>query len=107
MSKVIENKLRKICLALPDTIETENFGHQWFRVKKRAFCVLHGPEGEPAIAFRVAKSEQPIFLDDSRFFKTPYMGHNGWVSLRAQGKLDWEEITELAKGSYQLAAAKR
>ncbi len=38
------------------------------------------------------------------FFKTPYIGHQGWVSLPATGRLDWKEITELVKGSYALVA---
>jgi predicted DNA-binding protein (MmcQ/YjbR family) len=32
------------------------------------------------------------------------MHHHGWVSLRAQGKLDWKEIAELVKASYDLTA---
>jgi predicted DNA-binding protein (MmcQ/YjbR family) len=104
MSQAHLKKLRKICLALPETEETNNFGHEWFRVKTKPFCLHHGREDEPAIAFKVAKTEQGIFLEDPRFFKTPYMHHNGWVSIRVEGKLDWEEIEELVKGSYRLAA---
>jgi len=98
------DKLRKICLGLPEVTETVNFGHPFFRFKTKPFCVFHGTADEPAIAFKVMKSEQDIFLEDPRFFKTPYMHHNGWVSLHANGKLDWKEITELVKGSYELTA---
>ena len=45
---------------------------------------------------------QGVFLDDVRFYKTPYIGKHGWVSLKVAGKLNWKEIAELAKGSYQL-----
>ncbi len=100
-------RLRKICLGLPEATETTNFGHPFFRVKKKPFCVFHGTEEVPAIAFKVLKSEQAIFLDDPRFFKTPYMHHNGWVSLHARGKLDWAEIKELVKASYDLTACGR
>ena len=93
-------RLRKICLALPDATETTNFGHPFFRVKNKPFCVFHAE----AIAVKVLKTEQSIFLEDARFFKTPYMHHNGWVSLRAVGKLDWKEIAELVRASYDLAA---
>jgi predicted DNA-binding protein (MmcQ/YjbR family) len=75
-----------------------------FRFNKKPFCVFHGKEDEPAIAFKVLKTEAGIFLEDPRFFKTPYMHHNGWISLRAQGKLDWKEIKELVKASYGLTA---
>jgi predicted DNA-binding protein (MmcQ/YjbR family) len=100
-------RLRKICLALPDAIETTNFGHPFFRIGKKPFCVFHGRENEPAIAFKVLKGEAGIFLEDPRFFKTPHMHHNGWVSLHAQGKLDWKEIAELVKASYGLTVAPR
>ncbi len=97
-------KLRKICLALPEAVETTNFGHPFFRFNKKPFCVFHGTTDEPAIAFKVLKTEQGIFLEDQRFFKTPYMHHNGWVSLHAKGKLDWKEIAELVKAGYELTA---
>jgi predicted DNA-binding protein (MmcQ/YjbR family) len=98
------DKLRKICLALPEASETVNFGHPFFRFKSKPFCVFHGTADQPAIAFKVLKNEQGIFLEDPRFFKTPYMHHNGCVSLLANSKLDWKEIAELVKGSYELTA---
>ena len=100
-------RLRKICLALPDATETTNFGHPFFRFKNKPFCVYHGTEDDPAIAFKVLKSEQDIFLSDSRFFKTPYMHHHGWISIHAKAKLDWAEIKELIKASYDLTACAR
>jgi predicted DNA-binding protein (MmcQ/YjbR family) len=46
-----------------------------------------------------------MFLDDSRFFRTPYIGRHGWVTLRVYAaKLNWNEIRELVKGSYDLVA---
>lgn len=102
----IASKLRKICMALDGVVETNNFGHEWFRIKKKPFCILHGKPEEPAIAFKVGKQEQGIFLEDPRFFMTPYSGHQGWVSLRISRESGWKEIAELAKGSYQLVARK-
>ena len=101
------DRLRKICLALPDATETTNFGHPFFRVNDKTFCVYHGKPEEPAIAFKMLRTETGIFLEDPRFFKTPYMHHNGWVSIHAQGKLDWKEIKELVKAGYDLTACAR
>jgi len=103
----VVKRVRKICLALEEVVETNNFGHEWFRIKKKPFCVIHGRSGEPAIAFKVGKTEQGVFLEDPRFFPTPYSAHQGWVSLRCDGALDWEEIEELAKGAYQLVAVRK
>ncbi len=103
----IARTLRKICMALDGVVETNNFGHEWFRIKKKPFCVLHGKPEEPAIAFKVGLEEQGIFLEDPRFFKTPYSGHQGWVSLRVGENAVWEEIAELARGSHRLVAARQ
>ena len=100
-------RLRKLCLGLPDAVETTNFGHPFFRIDKKPFCVFHGKEDQPAIAFKVLKNEAGVFLEDSRFFKTPYMHHHGWISIHAKGKLDWKEIAELVKASYDLTVCAR
>ena len=101
------DRLRKICLALPDTEESVMHGHPVFRINGKSFCIWHGVADDPAIALKVAKSEQGMFLEDSRFFKTPYIGQHGWISIRAQGRLDWKEIAELVQGSYRLAAPRK
>ena len=95
-------RLRKICLALPGASETVTFGHPTFQVAGKTFCALDVYKGETAIAVKVGKAMQGVFLDDVRFYKTPYIGKHGWVSLKVAGKLNWKEIAELAKGSYQL-----
>jgi predicted DNA-binding protein (MmcQ/YjbR family) len=104
--KILE-KLRKICLALPNATETLTFGHPTFQVAQKTFCVLEQYKGELSMSFKVGKQAQPVFLKDDRFFRTPYVGQHGWVSLRAVGKLNWEEIQQLAEGSYKLVQQKR
>ncbi len=102
-------KLREICLGLPGASETVTFGHPTFQAgKMKTFAVLERYKGELSISFKVGKSLQGVFLDDPRFFKTPYVGQHGWVSLRVNGcRLDWLEIAELAKGSHQLITGKK
>lgn len=100
-------RLRAICLELPDTVEASIFEHPIFRAGKKAFCILHGQAGQPAISFKVEKENQPLFLEDPRFYKTPHVGHHGWISLKAVEEPDWEEVAELILGSYRLAAGKK
>ncbi len=100
-------KLRKVCLGLPNAEQTVSFGHPTFRVRKKTFVVLEEYKGELGICVNVGKLLQGIFLDDSRFFRTPYIGKHGWVTLRVHaGRLNWNEIRGLVKGSYLLAAPK-
>jgi len=105
--KKILAKLREICLVLPKTSETTTFGHPTFQVGTKTFTVLETYQGVLSICVKVGKNMQPIFLEDRRFYRTPYVGQHGWVSLRANTKLDWKEIAELVRGSYELVIAKK
>lgn len=99
----ILQRLRKICRRLPGSSETVTFGHPTFQVNSRTFAVLEEYKGELGIAVKVEKELQGIFLDDPRFFRTPYVGKHGWVTLRVYAaRLKWEEVAELLKGSYLL-----
>jgi predicted DNA-binding protein (MmcQ/YjbR family) len=100
-------KLREICLALPKTSETITFGHPTFQVGTKTFAVLETYKGELSICVKVGKKMQPVFLEDPRFYRTPYVGQHGWVSLRANTKLNWNEIAELARGSHESVSAKK
>jgi len=105
-------RLRKICLALEGAEETVTFGHPTFRVIGKTFCVLEEYKGELGICVKVEQELQGLFLDDPRFFRTPYIGKHGWVTLRVYAtRLNWSEVKDLVKGSYLLvrprAAKKR
>jgi predicted DNA-binding protein (MmcQ/YjbR family) len=98
-------KLRKICLQLPGASETVTFGHPTFQVAGKTFAVLEEYKGELGIALKVGKLMQGVFLKDPRFFMTPYAGKHGWVTLRVRAApLDWKEISDLVRGSYDLVS---
>src|ERR1700733_1177787 len=103
----ILERLRRICLALADVDEATTFGHPTFRVKGKMFAVLEEYKGELGICVKVERELQGIFLDDSRFFRTPYIGKYGWVTLKVYAaRLNWTEVKELVRGSHRLVAAK-
>ena len=100
-------RLRKACGRLPGNTETVTFGHPAFQVNGKTYAVLEEYKGELSICFRVEKSVQDVFLDDPRFYRTPYIGKHGWVSLKVYAApLDWNEIGELLAGSRELVAAR-
>jgi len=70
--KKILEKLREICLALPKTSETTTFGHPTFQVGTKTFTVLETYKGVLSICVKVGKNMQPVFLEDDRFYRTPY-----------------------------------
>lgn len=104
----ILRKLRAICLRLPAATEGVTFGHPTFRIEGRMFAVLEQYKGELGICMKVGTLLEGVFLEDSRFFRTPYIGKHGWVTLRVYAApLNWSEIRELVKGSYQLVARRK
>ena len=105
-AKVLE-KLRSICLALPDSEEVRTWGHPTFRTRKKAFCVFEQYKGVWSIVVKVEKEHQSLFLKDPRFYLTPYIGPKGWVSLKADGKLDWNEVRHLVAESHRLVTPKK
>ena len=100
-------RLRKICHALPQTREIESFGRPTFRAGVKPFAVLEDYRGEPCLSLRVSPSDQKSLLQDSRFVRTPYVAHLGWVSMLLDDPLDWGEIEELIVSSHREVAAKR
>ncbi len=105
--ETILKRLRRVCLRLPGAVEGVSFGHPTFRVEGKTFAVLEEYKGELGICLNVGMILQGIFLEDLRFFRTPYIGKHGWVTLRVYAApLDWEEIRQLVKGSYQMTAPK-
>ena len=98
---VIE-KLRAICAGLPGTDETASWGHPNFRVGKKIYTGYENYKGQWYVFFLVGKEHQALFLKDPRFISTPYIGKNGWVSLRIEGRLRWTEIRSLVRQSYKL-----
>jgi len=99
-------RMQKICLALPGTEEKLSHGHPTFSTKKGIYAVLEEYRGELSICVSVGLEVQGAFLQDQRFYLTPYSGKYGWVSLRVHAApLNWQEIGELLAGSYQLVNA--
>jgi predicted DNA-binding protein (MmcQ/YjbR family) len=98
-------KLRKILAQLPDVHETVTFGHPTFQAGGKTFAVFEQYKGEFGLALKIEKELQQVFLNDPRFFLTPYIGKHGWVTLRMNSKpLNWAEVRELLKGSHRLIA---
>lgn len=99
----ILSRVRKICLALEGAEETVSFGHPTFRAHGKTFCVFEEYQGELGICVKVEQVLQGVFLSDPRFFRTPYIGKHGWVTLRVYAaRLNWSEVKGLVKGSYWL-----
>jgi predicted DNA-binding protein (MmcQ/YjbR family) len=102
------DRVRALCMALPEATETRTFGNPTFQVTGKTFCVLETYRGEFSIAVKVGKTLQSVFISDPRFYRTPYVGRYGWVSLKcAAAPIDWAEVNSLVQSSYRQIAPPR
>jgi predicted DNA-binding protein (MmcQ/YjbR family) len=102
----VVTQLRRICLAFPEAVEKPFGGHSApaFRVRDKLFLVLS--ESAEYLTCKAAPGDQQLLVasDPDRFFVPPYVGTKGWVGVRVDRAVDWEEIAELAEDSYRLIA---
>jgi predicted DNA-binding protein (MmcQ/YjbR family) len=98
--------LRALCGSFPETSETSSWGHPNFRVGKRTFSAFERVGGRPSIAFRLSRTEVTRLARRKLFFATPY-GRGLWVSVWADGPVDWVLVSDLLRRSYCSVAGKR
>jgi predicted DNA-binding protein (MmcQ/YjbR family) len=105
-------RLRQICLALPEASEKEAWGDPTWRVRDRIFAMQKGnfEGGRPSLWLKAPDGASAALVgsDPNRFFVPPYVGHKGWVGVYLDGsRVDWDEVADLIEESYRLIAPKR
>jgi hypothetical protein len=105
-------RLRGICLRLPEATERASHGGPSFfvRGKKQFATVDDHHHGAEHLAFWCpappGAQEELIAGDPEQFFRPPYVGHRGWVGVRIDGEPDWGEIAEIVRDAYRMVAPK-
>jgi len=105
-------KLRAICLALPETSERLSHGEPaWFIREKRQFVTYASHHHDDRIAFWCAAPESVqhalVNAHPDRLFVPPYVGHRGWLGVWLDIAADWDEIRDLVLAAYRDVAPKR
>jgi hypothetical protein len=107
------DKLRELCLALPETTERLSHGEPtWFVRGKKTFVMYANHHHDDRLAFWCAApdgaQEALVHLYPERFFRPPYVGHRGWlgVYLDVPG-VDWDQIADLVTDAYRVIAPQR
>ena len=79
-------RVRQICLSLPETFEKLSHGEPTFFVRKRVFAacsINHHNDGHIAVTIPAAIGVQAALIEKSpkKFYRPPYVGHAGWVGI--------------------------
>jgi len=105
----ITDRLRTICLALPESTEKEAWGDATFRVRERIFAMIKTGDGRISVWCKAPAGSQQMLVeaDPDRFFVPPYVGAKGWVGMRLDAEPEWGEVAKIVQRSYALVAPKR
>jgi hypothetical protein len=106
-----EERVRAVCLGLPEVTERLSHGSPAFFVRdKKQFVMLwadgHHDDRFPHLwcAAPPGAQQELIAADPERFFRPPYVGHRGWVGVRLDRDPDWAEIAELCTDAFRTVA---
>jgi hypothetical protein len=108
----VYDRVRAICLALPEVTERLSHGEPtWFVRDKKTFVMSannHHGDGRVAIwcAAPAGAQEALIAEEPDRFFRPPYVGHRGWLGVRLDRAPDWDEIAAIVEDAYRCVAPK-
>ena len=107
------DRLRALCLALPEAHEVEAWSEPTFRVKNKIFAMYadsdnHHGAGRPCVWVKSTHLIQDMLIheDADRYFAPPYVGPKGWIGIRLDKRPNWATIDDLLRDAY-LTAPKR
>ncbi|MEZ4233351.1 MAG: MmcQ/YjbR family DNA-binding protein [Polyangiaceae bacterium] len=104
-------RLRTICLVLPETTEKVAWGDPTWRVRDKIFAMQKGNHSgaRPSVWLKSTnEAREPLLAGRPKiFFVPPYVGHKGWVGAHLDGRVPWSLLQELIWASYRQIAPKR
>ena len=112
MSDAALPRVRAICLDLPETTERLSHGAPTFFVRdKKSFVMFHDDhhsDGRLALWCAAPAGVQALQVDGEphRFFSPPYVGHRGWLGVRLDVEVDWDEVAEICREAFRCVASK-
>jgi hypothetical protein len=116
-------RVRELCLALPETTERLSHGSPTFFIRDKTTFVMylddHHGDGRLALWCAAPPGVQAELLeaergagdepdpDTERFFRPPYVGHRGWIGVRLDRDVGWDEVAAIVREAYLTVAPKK
>lgn len=104
-------RVRRLCLSLPETFEKLSHGEPTFFVGKKVFAMFanhHHHDGHLAVWVPAPTGFQAMLIEAApeKFFKPPYVGVRGWIGIEP-GRLSDDELASHLRAAYRLIAPKK
>jgi hypothetical protein len=107
-------RVRAICLGLPETTERLSHGEAAWFVGKKNFAMFadhhHGDRVAVWLAGADGVQSDLVARHPLRYFRPPYVGSRGWIGAYlddAEAEPDWDEIAELLADAWIVTAPAR
>ena len=102
-------RVRRICLSLPETWEKISHGEPTWFVGKKVFAMFsnnHHHDGHIAVTIPAAIGVQEALIKKSpkKFYRPPYVGVRGWVGVEVDRVTD-KELTLHLREAWKLIAS--
>lgn len=111
MSEKQLERVRRLCLALPEASEKLSHGEPTFFIRKKVFVMFannHHSDGHVAVWLPVPTGMQSVLIenDPETFFKPPYVGVCGWVGIEL-ARINDDDLSFHIQTAWELIAPKR
>jgi hypothetical protein len=103
-------RVRRICLALPDTVEKISHGEPTFFATKRVFAMFannHHHDGHVAVWLPASPGLQEVLIEEApaTYYRPPYVGGSGWIGIELDQISD-EVLAAHIRHAWQLITDK-
>jgi hypothetical protein len=103
-------RLRRLCLSIPGTMEKISHGEPTFFTPRRVFAMFannHHNDGHIAVWLPAGPGVQADLIEEAPeiYFRPPYVGPAGWVGVELS-KIDDDWLGSLIREAFSLMAAK-
>ena len=104
------DRVRALCLALPETTEKLSHGEPTWFVRK-VFVSFADRHHDDRVAIWCAAppgaQEARVSADPIHYFVPPYVGGRGWLGVYLDVPVDWDEVADVITDAYRQIAPKR
>ena len=101
------DRVRALCLALPEAFELETWDHPTFRVgggRGKIFCTA-AADGRSVTMKADPLEREALLAQGDPFYLPPYVGVKGWVGMRLDKRIGWKRATAVLRQAYEATAA--
>ena len=105
------DRVRAICMALPEATEKIAWGEPTWRAGKIFAMLSNHHHGDPhvSIVCNAAEGVQESLVraEPKHFYRPPYVGGAGWIGVRLDTGLDWKMIAALIEQAHATTISAR